>query len=94
MPIAPLEVLNQTNYVFMTIFIVEAILKLIAMKCLYFRDPWNVFDFVVIVGTILCLIIEALAPIEISSRATIIRILRILRVLRIIKRAEKLQMIF
>jgi hypothetical protein len=90
----PLDVLDSFNYVFMSIFIVEAILKLIAMKMLYFKDPWNVFDFVVIVSTILVLIIAALSPIDIRSQATIIRILRLLRMLKIIKRFEKLQMIF
>lgn len=90
----PLEVLDSFNYVFMTIFIVEAILKLIAMKMLYFKDPWNVFDFVVIVSTILVLVIAALTPFDIRSQATIIRILRLLRMLKIIKRFEKLQMIF
>jgi hypothetical protein len=94
MPVGPLDVFHKINYIFMAIFIVEAILKLIAMKCLYFKDPWNTFDFVVIVGTVICLLIEQVSPIELSSRATIIRILRILRVLKIVKRAEKLQMIF
>ena len=74
----------------MAIFIFEAAFKLIAMKFLYFKDPWNVFDFVVIVATILVLILAAVSPINLSSQATIIRILRILRVLKIVKRFEKL----
>jgi len=50
-------VLVNLNYVFMAIFTVEAILKIIAMKSAYFKDGWNVFDFVVVVFTILALII-------------------------------------
>lgn len=83
------KVLVNVNYVFMGIFTVEAVLKLIAMKSHYFKDGWNVFDFVVVVMTILALIvanIEAL-EVDVSQQATMIRILRILRVLRMFKKA-------
>jgi len=84
------------NYVFMGIFTIEAIIKLIAMKCLYFKDTWNVFDFVVVVLTAVVLALSFIPgnPIDLKMQATLIRVLRILRVLRIIKRLEKLQIIF
>jgi hypothetical protein len=44
------------NYVFMGIFTLEAIMKLSAMGCDYFHNNWNVFDFIVVVGTILVFI--------------------------------------
>lgn len=39
------------NYTFSIIFTGEAIIKLIAMEKNYFKDSWNIFDFIVVVGT-------------------------------------------
>lgn len=51
-------VLGVLNYIFMIIFTLECIFKLIALKCAYFKDTWNIFDFVVVVGTAVVLIIS------------------------------------
>ena len=45
------------NYVFMAIFTLEAILKIIAMKTAYFKDSWNLFDFTIVVLTLSILIL-------------------------------------
>ena len=37
------------NTFFTVVFLVEAILKLIGLRRAYFNDPWNVFDFIVVV---------------------------------------------
>jgi flagellar basal body-associated protein FliL len=50
-------VLVNVNYVFMAIFTIEAVLKLIAMKQHYFKDGWNCFDFFVVVCTLIALTI-------------------------------------
>lgn len=42
----------------MIIFTIEAIIKLIAQRCLYFKDGWNNFDFTVVVLTLVILIIN------------------------------------
>lgn len=83
------------NYVFMAIFTVEAILKLIAMHGNYFKDGWNIFDFTVVIFTIIALILKSIPGlgIDVSQQTTMVRILRVLRVLRLIKRAEKLKII-
>jgi hypothetical protein len=39
----------------MAIFTAECTIKLFAMRCLYFKDTWNQFDFTVVVSTILVL---------------------------------------
>lgn len=83
------------NYVFMAIFTLEAIVKLIALRSAYFIDAWNIFDFVVVVGSLAALVFSYFkTDSDIAMQATMVRILRILRVLRIIKRAQKLQIIF
>ena len=82
---------EELEPVFMGIFTLEAIIKLIALKCAYFRDAWNCFDFVVVIGSLLALVVSFMTPdSNLSMQATMVRILRVLRVLRIIKRAQKL----
>ena len=75
------------NYLFVVIFTVEAILKLIAQRCDYFYDSWNVFDFFVVVAMIIILVITWVglaANLEIFG--TILRTLRMLRVFRLVKK--------
>jgi len=95
MPQSLITVLENVNLVFMGIFTIEAIIKLIALKSTYFKDNWNNFDFLVVIGSLIAVgfkFIPALG-IDLSMQSTMVRILRVLRVLRIIKRAKKLQII-
>lgn len=39
--------------VFIAVFTIECLMKLIALRHYYFKQPWNVFDFVVVVLSIL-----------------------------------------
>ena len=88
----PIEVIN---YIFMAIFTIEAIVKIIAQKKEYFRDNWNLFDFTVVVGTIIILTLNWVGIGDsISIFGTILRTLRIGRVFRLIKKQQKLQQIF
>jgi hypothetical protein len=93
---AVVDAIQLINYVFMAIFTVEAIIKIFAMRRNYFKIGWNIFDFVVVVGTILILIISFLniGGSSIAIQSTILRSLRIGRVMRILKKAKKLQIIF
>lgn len=45
------------NYVFACIFTFEAIIKIIALGKVYFKDNWNVFDFIIVLLTIIGIII-------------------------------------
>jgi len=84
--------ISIVNYIFMVIFTVEAILKIIAQKKDYFRDSWNIFDFTVVMGTIVILSINwAGFGEDIAILGTILRTLRIGRVFRLIKKQPKLQ---
>ncbi|MEW7278074.1 ion transporter [Aquimarina sp. 2201CG1-2-11] len=79
-----LEVLNQ---IILWIFILEIIIKIIAegrKPWLYFKDGWNVFDFIIVAAAFL--------PFGGNSIA-ILRLLRLLRVLKLIKALPKLQML-
>ena len=75
------------NQVALTIFIAEALLKMIASSPRflgYFRDGWNIFDFLVIVF--------ALIPAT-GQFAMIARLARLLRVLRLISTIRDLRLI-
>jgi hypothetical protein len=89
------DVKDKLNLVFMVIFTIEAIIKIVSMKCSYFKESWNIFDFTVVIGTLVALIVSHSGlGIDLGMQVTLVRMLRIMRVLRIIKRVEKLQIIF
>lgn len=44
--------LAYINQVFIAIFTLECVLKLLALRWYYFREPWNIFDFVVVIMSI------------------------------------------
>uniref|UniRef100_A0A6I8PH83 Voltage-dependent L-type calcium channel subunit alpha n=1 Tax=Ornithorhynchus anatinus TaxID=9258 RepID=A0A6I8PH83_ORNAN len=53
------QAMNILNMVFTGLFTVEMILKLIAFKPKdYFSDPWNVFDFLIVIGSIIDVILS------------------------------------
>ena len=72
------------NIVFTTIFTLEALLKIIGLRIHYFRSAWNVFDFTIVVISILAI---ALADIftSVGVSPSIIRVLRVLRVGRVFR---------
>ena len=85
----PIEIIN---YIFMAIFTIEAIVKIIAQKLDYFKESWNIFDFIVVAGTIIILSLNwAGLGEDIQILGTILRTLRIGRVFRLIKKQQKLQ---
>ena len=45
-----LDVVNST---FLTIFTLECVIKLFGLRLYYFKEPWNVFDFSVVVVSLL-----------------------------------------
>ena len=95
MPEFVISTIEILNYVFMVIFTIEAILKIFAMRCDYFKDNWNIFDFIVVVLTAIILGISFLGiGGNLGVTSTILRSLRIGRIFRLIKRAEDLQIIF
>jgi voltage-gated sodium channel len=67
----------------LSVFIVEIAAKLIIYRWAFFRDPWNVFDFL-IVGA-------ALLPS--SAGFSVLRALRILRALRLVSAVPKMRQV-
>lgn len=45
-------ILNKINLVFIVIFTMECVLKIIALRHYFFTIGWNIFDFVVVILSI------------------------------------------
>ena len=81
------DLLHLGNQIVLGVFIVEALLKMIALAPrvdMYFRDGWNVFDFLVIVFSLI--------PAT-GEFAMVARLARLLRVLRLISAIRELRLI-
>ncbi|XP_076464769.1 sodium channel protein para-like [Babylonia areolata] len=90
MPQEMKDVLQIVNIIFIAIFTLECVLKLIGLRFYYFKIPWNVFDFVVVVLSILA---SSLSEFEDSffispTLLRVIRVFRVGRVLRLVKSAK------
>ena len=66
--------LRALDQAILAVFVVEIALRLLAQRMMFFRDPWSVFDFVVI----------GIALIPTSGPFAVLRALRVLRVMRLI----------
>ena len=79
--------LHWANNIILGIFIVEVVVKMVAEGKTfwrYFYDPWNVFDFLIVV---LCLM-----PFG-GGFVAVLRLLRVLRVLKLVTALPKLQIL-
>ncbi|CAK91591.1 unnamed protein product (macronuclear) [Paramecium tetraurelia] len=89
------DAIQSLNWIFLAIFSIEAILKLIVYRKFYFSSGWNVFDFTVVLLTILGVILEQSNVLSnVGTATSILRTFRIFRVLRLIKSAKNLRIIF
>ena len=66
--------LEIINYIFALIFNLEAIIKLIGYDIKYFTSTWwNVFDFVIVIGTDIGIFMKIFG-IGVTSTVTLIRV--------------------
>uniref|UniRef100_A0A3B4USX4 Sodium channel protein n=1 Tax=Seriola dumerili TaxID=41447 RepID=A0A3B4USX4_SERDU len=83
-------ILNNVNLAFIIVFTAECLIKIVALRCYFFTVGWNIFDFVVvilsIVGIVLADIIEKYFVSPTLFR--VIRLARIGRILRLIRGAK------
>jgi Ion transport protein. len=89
------DVLDALNYAFAAIFTAEAVLKLTGLGVVaYFRDRWNIFDFIIVLGTALGLILKWTTGSSVGSVAMVIRTFRVGRLFRLIRSARGLRTLF
>jgi len=63
----------QANIFFSVVFVTEIILKMVAQRRNFFRDGWNIFDFIIVSCTVL----------PIAGNLSAMRALRVIRLLRL-----------
>ncbi|XP_074173206.1 voltage-dependent L-type calcium channel subunit alpha-1S isoform X2 [Rhinolophus sinicus] len=79
------------NVAFTIIFTLEMVLKLMAFKARgYFGDPWNVFDFLIVIGSIIDVILSEIDDPDESARisSAFFRLFRVMRLIKLLNRAE------
>uniref|UniRef100_A0A6Q2XQJ8 Ion transport domain-containing protein n=1 Tax=Esox lucius TaxID=8010 RepID=A0A6Q2XQJ8_ESOLU len=81
------DTLKYFNYVFTCIFIIEALLKLMAFGLhRFFKDRWNQLDVAIVLLSIMGITLEELKMnASLPINPTIIRIMRVLRIARVLK---------
>ncbi len=75
--------LISLDHFILGVFVVEISAKLYAYRLHFFRDPWNIFDFLIV----------TIALIPASGPLAVLRALRILRVLRLISMVPRLRFV-
>uniref|UniRef100_A0A3B3R636 Calcium voltage-gated channel subunit alpha1 E n=1 Tax=Paramormyrops kingsleyae TaxID=1676925 RepID=A0A3B3R636_9TELE len=91
------KVLRYFDYVFTGVFTFEMIIKMIDQGLIlhegsYFRDLWNILDFIVVVGALIAFALNSKGR-DIKTIKSL-RVLRVLRPLKTIKRLPKLKAVF
>ncbi len=68
------DMLIAIDRVILGVFVVEVLLRIFAHRLAFFRDPWSIFDFIVV----------GIALVPASGPFAVLRALRVLRVLRLL----------
>jgi voltage-gated sodium channel len=77
------HVLDTLDVVFLSIFVIELLLKLIALGPRFFLSAWNIFDFIII----------GISLVPATGSLRVLRALRILRALRLVRVFPRLRII-
>lgn len=75
------SLLSLLDRICLSIFVIELLLAIISMGGRFFRDPWRLFDFVVV----------GIALLPAHGAFSVLRSLRILRVLRLVSAAPRMR---
>ncbi|TRY93175.1 hypothetical protein DNTS_012861 [Danionella cerebrum] len=92
------NVLKYLDYVFTGVFTFEMVIKMVDLGLLlhpgsYFRDLWNILDFIVVSGALVAFAFSGTKVKDINTIKSL-RVLRVLRPLKTIKRLPKLKAVF
>ncbi|XP_050718751.1 voltage-dependent T-type calcium channel subunit alpha-1G-like isoform X6 [Eriocheir sinensis] len=74
------------NYFFTAVFILESVMKMVALGCRrYFQDRWNQLDVFIVILSVVGIVLEEMKSEIIPINPTIIRVMRVLRIARVLK---------
>jgi voltage-gated sodium channel len=81
LPANLLDTLFRINRAILGVFVIELILRISAHRLAFFRDPWSLFDLVIVIAALI-------AP---SGPLQVLRSLRVLRALRLVSTVPSLR---
>lgn len=88
------DIFENLNYLFAFVFNLEAVLKLIGLGKQYFYQPFDVFDFLVVIGTDVGIILKLTSSGSgFSAAAPVVRAFRIMRIVRLVRGQKNIQII-
>lgn len=86
-PTAYTDVLDALNIIFTSVFAMEFVFKLAAFRFKnYFGDAWNVFDFIIVLGSFIDIVYDEPGSTMISIN--FFRLFRVMRLVKLLSRGE------
>ncbi|KAL3673234.1 hypothetical protein V7S43_000957 [Phytophthora oleae] len=85
------RIIEYANIFFTMLFALEAAIKISGLGHYYWKERWNIFDFVVAIGSGIGMIYTWVAGDTMGSSAAMIRGVRVLRLIRLIQTAPSLR---
>uniref|UniRef100_F7G6M8 Sodium channel protein n=1 Tax=Monodelphis domestica TaxID=13616 RepID=F7G6M8_MONDO len=80
------KILNRINHFFVAVFTAECVLKMFALRYYYFINGWNIFDFIVVILSIVSLVFSGIMKsLENYFSPTLFRVIRLARIGRILR---------
>jgi len=79
------------NLIFNGFFTIEAFIKMMAFGKFYFKERWNIFDFIIVLGTWLVIFIGFVFKTNTENQSTAIKMFRVARILRLLKMNKSLK---
>ncbi|MET0105529.1 MAG: ion transporter [Sedimenticola sp.] len=81
LPASTLDVLDALDRLCLTIFVIEIVLKLLVYRLSFFKQGWNVFDFIIV----------GISLVPATGGLSILRAFRIFRVLRLVTSIQSIR---
>ncbi|XP_067128742.1 voltage-dependent T-type calcium channel subunit alpha-1G-like isoform X2 [Centruroides vittatus] len=86
MPKELVYALKIFNYFFTAVFILEAVMKVLALGVVkYLKDKWNQLDVIIVILSIVGITLEEMESDVMPVNPTIMRVMRVLRIARVLK---------
>jgi voltage-dependent calcium channel L type alpha-1D len=83
--------IDNSNYFFTVVFTLEAAIKVIGLGRYYWKDTWNIFDFVIVVGSCFGIVYTWAGGYAVGTQASTIRSVRVARLIKLIQTAPSLR---
>ncbi|XP_022649428.1 muscle calcium channel subunit alpha-1-like isoform X5 [Varroa destructor] len=83
------QVLDRLNIIFTAVFAMEFVLKLMAFRFKnYFSDAWNVFDFIIVLGSLIDIVYSDPGSNKNLISINFFRLFRVMRLVKLLSRGE------